>query len=198
MTLKKYTWIIVPALLCILVPGYAGAGEKDAVAPGLALPLFLKIITYDQQFSKDSINGISIYLVYDKSITKSYEQMKGSHDYHHSHKSLSVGQLPVNFYYISAAALEDSLKNEAADKYRMVVFTNIKQKDLKEAVTACKNNKAASFALDPSMLDDGVSVSIIIFDGKARILVDVESANSEGTQYSAHLLKVSKVHKDEE
>ena len=193
-----FRWALILTLIGIVIPGTAPANEKDAVSPELALPLFLKIITYDQNFSKDSVHAITVFLVYDEAVTLSYEQMKESRDFFFSKKSLSVGEVPVDFVFISSTALEDSLKKVKDHHYYVVVFTNIKQQELQEGISICKTNRIASFAFDPSLLDKGVSVGIIIFEGKARILIDIESALSEGTQYSAHLFKVSKLHDNED
>lgn len=177
------------------VPVLAQGVSDDAVSPEMAIPLFLKIITYDQSFNEDSIEAIIVYMVYAKSATKSYEQMLASRDYFKSKKALEVRGVPVYLKAVSADQFKDSLDSADENEFRLAIFTNIEPADLQKSLQTSRATGIPSFAFDPSLLDQGVSVSVLVYKNKARILVNLESAQLERVQYSAHLLKVSELHK---
>ncbi|PKK83224.1 MAG: hypothetical protein CVT49_09460 [candidate division Zixibacteria bacterium HGW-Zixibacteria-1] len=189
-------FLIIAVAYPALFSDCAAAVSKDAVPPKLALPLFLKIITYDQCFNRDSISKIVVYIVSDKSVSESFEQAAELQDFIHSTGPLKVHDIPVRPVFVSIPELKDSLKNDSKDQYRITVLTNLKRQETREVVEACRSNHVSTFALDPALLVDGVSVSVISDRDGAHILIDISSSRMEQTQYSAHLLKICKVYKN--
>jgi len=184
------------SLLCLIAwAGIVGGGET-AVDPAMSIPLFLKIITYDANFVPDEYNDVTIYILYDGSISRSYKQFLEAEEYFKERPKLVVSGLSIRKQSISLN-LVDSIFNQASGPtYRVLLVTDIGKEKIKDLARKTQNSMIRSFSLCPDYISEGLAVGVRPDQETKTILVNIKSARQEGSNYSAHLLKICDVYKD--
>ena len=87
-------------------------------------------------------------------------------------------------------SLEKYSKNKSID---IIIITSLKAVKIESIATFCQINKIMSFSLIPKYVDDGISVAIDIKGEKPQIVINLNSAQKEGVNFSSQLLKLSKI-----
>lgn len=189
--MKPLTYICVAV---ILLSGISSLGEEHKfVSPKQGIPLFLKIVTYDDSFHPDNLDGVTVYVLYDKASATSYEQMVLSREYFREHENLRVSGLSIEVIELPVSQLGDLGKPVDSMRYNLVLVTAVRKERVAELVELCHREKVRSFTYQPDFVSEGVSIGIRPLAKKNKILVNLSSAKAEGSLFSARLLNMCEI-----
>lgn len=175
--------------------GMVSAGH-GLVDPAQGIPLFLKIITYDDNFNSDSIGIVDIYFVYDEKQVESYLQLSLAEEYFRSNSGLKVAEIKVSFQPVAVGKLNSYLNKLSDTAYSVLIVTELEENQLNLIKEKTAGLKIRSFSFNPEHVKLGYSVSIRLRDKKIKIVVNLDAAHEEGSEFGAHLLKMCDIYKN--
>jgi len=181
-------------LLLLLVTAVVAWGGDVVVDPGLSIPLFLKIITYDENFDAKTIETVRIYTVYDQKTARSYEQLTKTEEFFKKNQDLTVEGVRVQLYSLTLDRIDSILENTSKAEYRMLIVTEIGREKARILAEKTKAVDVRSFALDPSYIPLGLAVTVRTGRTSNAILVNLEASRQEGSRFGAHLLKMCEIY----
>lgn len=181
-------------VLTLLAGGMAQA--DDLIEPRLALPLFLKIITYDENFEPSEVDAVAIHLLYDKSNGSSYEMMIKTKEFFLANAGLTVKKVPVKFHAVEFSQSDSVWITIDEDDYNMMIVAGIDDDAIGRIMAEIKGKNIRSFSFDPALISAGVAVGIKMRKAKKAIFVNLSAARDEGSKFSAHLLKMCQIYEE--
>lgn len=181
-------------VLTLFAGGMAQA--DDLIEPRLALPLFLKIITYDENFEPPEVDAVAIHLLYDKSNGSSYEMMIKTKEFFLDNAGLTVKKVPVKFHAVEFCQSDSAWIDIDEDDYNMMIVAGIDDDAIGRIMAEIKGKNIRSFSFDPALISAGVAVGIKMRKAKKAIFVNLSAARDEGSKFSAHLLKMCQIYEE--
>lgn len=176
------------ALLGLMSSGNAAVDIKTEI------PLFLKIITYDDNFNPDGIDKINIFVVYEQKHAASYKQFIVIKKFFENNSKLKIKNVPVKFYSVSFDKIDATFKTVLNSGYNVLFTTDFDNDKIKELVIIKNRYKLRTFSFNPEHIQLGLAVSVRAYK-KNPIIVNIEQAQFEGSNFSAHLLKMCEIYK---
>jgi len=183
-------------LLCLIAcAGIAVSGET-AVEPAQSIPLFLKIITYDANFVPEKYDNIRVYTIYDSSIPLSYKQFLDAEEFFKGRPQLVVSGVHILHQPIPLDQVDSIFKQASDSEYRALLVTNIGQEKINRLSKKTQLFGVKSFSLCPDYVPQGLSIGVRPEEESKTILVNLRSSRLEGSNFSAHLLKICEIYKE--
>jgi hypothetical protein len=183
---------IIVVLSLALCPVYVVA-NGGSVQPSLGIQLFLKIITYDENFH-ENYKGVRAYIIYSKAETDSYKQYVAVRDFFKKNSNLNVSGTAVELIPVEFKQVDSMMSNLNSEYYNVMIITDL-DKDKAELIVDRKIEKdIRSFSFDPEFVSLGVAVSVKPESKKNSIFINLEAALIEGSQYGAHLLRMCEIY----
>lgn len=184
--------IAVILIVWVMVSGSAMAGDQ-VVDPKIGLPLFLKIITYDDNFRHDDLKAVRVHVVYDKRLAQSFAQFREIETYCREKTDVLVQGLPLELVPLPVTMLDSALKHISPEYYNLLLVTSVGDHSARELLRSTQERGLRSFALDPEYVALGLAVGVRPNKNKPSIVVNLESSRKEGSKFSAHLLKLCEI-----
>lgn len=188
--------INISLIFVFLHGGSVLTADHKLVDPAKGIPLFLKIIAYDNNFNADAIESINIYFVYDKELINSYQQLTLAKEYFRSNKKIKVADIDVVFKPVPYGKLNSSMNNLSDSSYNILIVTELEENQLNLIKKKSADSNIRSFSFNPEHVELGYSVSIKLRDKKTKIVINLGSSKREGSEFSAHLLKICDIYKN--
>lgn len=185
-------------LVCLMLWTSGRTAHKAEVAPALAIPLFLKIITYDESFQPEQLDGIQLLLLYDRSDAHSYSQFVEAQEFFEKNKALKVNDLDIHFQPVQFPDLAEAAANLSPSKYSILITTHLQKSKLLAVAKARENRQLHSFSFDPESVTMGISVSVRPREKRNAILVNLKQAKAEGSRFGARLLRMCEIYEGSE
>ena len=184
----KIRGAVLTLAVCLVLPMRAPAAD---VEPKLAIPLFLKIITYDESFSAQKPRDtLRMYFLYDFADSKSYQQFQEAQEYVQKAGMLMVSGVPVKLIGLQKPGADSALELVPDGAYAIVICGAGRGSDFKELAPQLRAKSVRSFAMDREDLASGVAVSVGVKDQKTGIVVSLRAAKAEGSRFSSRLLSM--------
>lgn len=180
--------------LLILLIAVGAMGKRDAaIDPNLGIPLFLKIVTYDENFDPNKFEAVNIFIVYDRGRVHSYEQYRKTVKFFEDNSGLTVNGIAVRYHAVTYDEIASTLEATDDSQYHIVVVTDIGDDRIAPLSRKTQAHHVRSFALDPAYVPFGLSVGVKVQKKGQLIVVNLESSRQEGSKFSAHLLKLCEI-----
>lgn len=180
--------------LLILLLAVGVIGKHDAtIDPNLGIPLFLKIITYDENFDPKAFEAVNICIVYDRGRVHSYEQYRQAEAFFKENSGLKVNGIAVRHFAVTYDEIASTLEAMDSLQYHLLLVTDIGDDRIAPLSKKTQANHVRSFSLDPAYVPSGLSVSVKVKKKGQLIVVNLESSRLEGSNFSAHLLKLCEI-----
>lgn len=182
-------------LIFTIMLALAGAGlaKEELVRTDLGVKLFLKIITYDDNFANKVTDSIVVYTVYDRSVPDSYGKYLEVQEFFRSNPDLKVQNTSVVFRPVTVDAVDSIIVPPQDSTYRIALMTNLKSDRFEKLTSDCAAKGIRTFSFDPAHVLSWVAVGLRIENGQPKILVNLDISKREGSKYSAHLLKMCEI-----
>ena len=180
--------VVLSAALCLL---WALPVSATGVETKLAIPLFLKIVSYDERFvAQKKLDTLRMYFLYDFADAKSYQQYQDAKEYFSTVGELTVSGVPVKLLGIQRPDADSIIILAPDSLYSIVVCAAGQGPKFQEMSSKLRLKNCHSFALDCGDLAAGVAVSVEAKKHKTAIVVNLRSARAEGSRFSARLLSM--------
>lgn len=181
------------SLLILLFAVGAMGKQDDAIDPNLGIPLFLKIVTYDENFDPEEVEAVNIFIVYDRGRVHSYEQYRRAEEFFKKNPGLLVNGVAVRHLAVTYDEITSTLEAADDSQYHLLVVTDIGGDRIAPLSRKTQTHHVRSFSLDPDYVAQGLSVGIRVQKKGQLIVVNLESSRQEGSRFSAHLLKLCEI-----
>lgn len=180
--------------LLMLLFAVGAIGKQDAtIDPNLGIPLFLKIVTYDENFDPEAFEAVNICIVYDRGRVHSYEQYLKAEKFFKKNPDLKVNGIAVRHHAVTYDEIGSTLEAMDDLQYHLLLVTNIGNERIAPLSRKIQAHHVRSFALDPAYVPSGLSVGIKVKKKGQLIVVNLNSSRLEGSKFSAHLLKLCEI-----
>jgi len=118
-------------------------------------------------------------------------------EYFRSNKKIRVANKNVVFSPVAFGNLNTSLNNISDSSYNILIVTELEENQLDFIMKKSIELQIGSFSFNPEHIELGFSVSIKLHDQRTRIVINLESSKREGSEFSAHLLKICDIYQDQ-
>lgn len=180
--------------LLILLLAVGAMGKYDAtIDPDLGIPLFLKIVTYDENFDPEAFDAVNICIVYDRGRVHSYEQYRETEKFFKKNPDLKVNGIVVRHHAVTYDEITSALEAMDDSQYHLLLVTDIGDERIAPLSKEIQANHVRSFSLNPDYVAQGLSVGVKVQKKGQLIVVNLESSRLEGSRFSAHLLKLCEI-----
>lgn len=183
--------VVIGGLFCLLWAAPLHAAEVDTK---LALPLFLKMVSYDESFTaRKKPDTLRVYFLYDYADSKSYQQYQDAREYFRTTGGVTVAGVPVKLTGIQKHDADSIIRSGPDSSYAVVVCASGRGQEFRELTATFKAKNCHSFAIDCSDLAYGVAVTVEAKEYRTAIVVSLRSATAEGSHFSASILSLCTV-----
>ena len=186
---KLFLWFVTLVFMCPAVL----SGEDNIIQPKVGLPLFLKIITYDESFNAGSFERITIYVVYDRSNSLSYEDYLEVDEFFRVHPDINVDGIQVRVRGVQLKSIRE-INDQISDRdYNLLLVTNVNAKQVEAIAGFARGSRLHSYSLNADFVPMGITIGVQPDNQNGSIKVNLLSAKLEGSKYSARLLKMCEI-----
>ncbi|MDH3890004.1 MAG: hypothetical protein OEV49_02885 [candidate division Zixibacteria bacterium] len=189
--------MVLRTLLCcwlIKLVAVGALGKHDSgIDPNLGIPLFLKIVTYDENFDPEEVEAVNISVVYDRGRVRSYEQYRLAETFFKDNPVLRVNGVAVQYEAVPFDQIAPTLEAMSDAHYNLVLVTDIGDERIAPLSREIKTHHVRSFSFNPAYVYDGLSVGVKVAKKGQLIVVNLKSSRQEGSKFSAHLLKLCEI-----
>ncbi|MEE9441760.1 MAG: YfiR/HmsC family protein [candidate division Zixibacteria bacterium] len=162
--------------------------------PKLSLPLFLKIITCDFNFNSDKFENVHIRILYDKGNADAYEEYQIACDFMSRNSDLKIEGLDIIFEGVNFFSPDSILNGYDSQNYNVLIIAGNNENGLEELLDKLSESNIRTFSFNPELISNGIAVSVKAQEKKNSIIVNLDAAQSEGSKFGAHLLKMCSIY----
>jgi len=157
------------------------------------VPLILKVLTYDRQFEAKTSPEVKIGIVYSPGDAESSKATDAITAILNKFSGKTVKKLPIKYWtieYVSPARLEAVVKERGIN---VIYVSPGNDNNLAAIVRLSQASKITTTTGVPDYVRSGIAVGIGSRRGKPQILINLEAAKSEGSEFDASLLRIATV-----
>ena len=173
------------------VPAWLSAQQMDVPAR-LQIPLLYKILSFDRNFTARAGDQVVIAIIYQSGFRASVVAREQIEDAL-GHTASPFGTRSLRWVAIevgSGSTLEQALREHEAD---VIYVTPLRGVDLDVIADAARRSRLMTFTGIPPYVERGLSVGVGIEQERPMIIINLAAARAEGADYTAQLLRVSRV-----
>ncbi len=157
------------------------------------IPLFLKILTYDNNLGREDPGTVTVGIVYTEGDEESEDLKVALEENLREYSDKTLKGHPMRFLSLpfnSVSSLRESVRTHGI-KVLYVAVSDISE--IRSITDVSRSMDALTISGNPAHVSQGVSVVLGIKEKKPEIIVNLPSSRKEGTDFSAHLLRVCRV-----
>ncbi len=177
------------ALLSVLLAPSARA--QETMAPSIAVPLLLKVLTYDQNFQSKTDEAFVVLVASEPGQAQARRELMDALT------RLSVSSIRkhklkfVEAEFQDAGALQQKLLSEKASA--LLAVPGLSEKGVKSLSQAAQAGKVYSLALSPEPVEQGVMLGVGVQDGRPQLQLSAAALSQAGVALDPNVLKRAKV-----
>jgi len=174
----------------VLLSGGAGA-EGEAANAKVAMPILLKVLTYDQNFES---RGFGEFVVLVASESAQQAQRDQVMDVLKSLAVTSIKTRPIKFVaaeFKDGPSLDAEVQRSKAGAILAVPGLNAAGVGIISDVG--QDNQIYTLALDASMVEKSIAVGVTQAGGRPQIVINEKAAKALGVKFETSVLKLAKV-----
>lgn len=167
--------------------------SHESIPEAFQVPLFLKIVTYDRSLGTKIQDTIHIGVLSFPKDARSTRNTDAIIENLELNKDKTVNGLPFSFVEIEFST-ETDLNKAIEENQISFLYITSGGPSVPDAITKiARAKKILTITGRADYVDRGISVGLGIANGTPQILVNLDSARAEGTDFSASLLKLCKI-----
>ena len=169
----------------------AAARGEAAPEPKVALPLMLRVVTYDANFGKRG-DGEFVILV-----PSEPEQANAREQFLTLARALKLGSVKerslrfVGGDFKDTASLSALVQDSRASA--VLALAGLARASVEDIAQVAQDRRLYSLALDPAMVAEGICLGIASKDSNPQVVVNVKTANAIDAHYAASVLKLARL-----
>ena len=192
--LLRYSRVLaLGGIVMLLLAAFRPAYQEMEAPISVQNSVFLKALSFDKQFNIRIQEKIVIGVVYQELYRPSLNAQK---EYLSLQESLVGKRVKGRFVELVPIVLDNEgqwkeqlLKNDV----NVIYITPLRSFDLSSLTDFSREQKLITFTGVRNQCAQGVSTAIGMRGNKPQIIINLEAAKMEGTEYSSQLLKLAKV-----
>jgi hypothetical protein len=169
--------------------------QEQTVPINVQIPLFLKILTYDNNLMRDDSEVVTIGIIYTQGDRESEDMRDILEKNFGEYADKTLKGYPISYLslpFVSGTSLQESVKSHEI-KVIYVAVTDIRQ--IKTIIQVSQLMGVLTISGNSAHVQQGVSVVLGLKERKPEIIINLPTSRMEGAEFSAHLLKVCRVMK---
>jgi hypothetical protein len=179
-------------LLCAaLLFSVTARAQGDMPDPKVAMPILLKVLTYDQHFDTRGTGDFVVLVASEPGQAAAREQILGVL------KGLSVSSIKNRPLKFVAAEFKDeaSLSAEIAKAKAQAVLAvpGISANGVVQISEVAQDNQVYTLALDSTMVEKALAVGVTNNGGRPQIVINEKASKQVGVKFETSVLKLAKV-----
>ncbi|MBK9247575.1 MAG: YfiR family protein [Ignavibacteria bacterium] len=180
----------------ILIQCYFGSSpnsyaQETDLSPSNHIPILCKVLSFDRNLKQRSPTVIKIGLVYQSKYRTSLNTMYEIQRYFIEHSiKISGINVAVRLIDLSEENLSTIINSE---DITVLYIAPLRAYNIASLHGLCATKKIRSITGVSDYVSEGISVGVGTKGGKAEIIINRPSSNREGADYSAQLLKLSRI-----
>lgn len=188
---------IITYIALVAAVGISALADGDmSVEPTQGIPLFLKIITYDNSYEFGETKTVNVCLPYVRRNAASYEQYRACSRFFEKNKDTRVSGARVNFIPFQLSEIESMKSKIQSSDYNIMIFTDLNDEQVHSLLQERDELSLKTFTFNPRQLSLGVGISVRSRQKKTTIVVNLAATQVEGSRYGAHLLKMCEIYEE--
>ncbi len=197
--MKKFEIPILRLVLTIILTfsGIARFHAQEMVVPiKLQLALFFKILPFDRNLKDRVGDEIVIAVFYQNKIGMSYDAKEELLKMVKESSVKKIEGIPLRF--VSIDIEETDLKEAITrDNVDILYITPLRAVEIEKIANLSRAKKITTLTGVPDYVESGLAVGVGIKGEKPQIIINLKAAKAEGADFSANLLKLCRVIKED-
>jgi hypothetical protein len=176
-----------------LLAGWPIAASADGNAARQQALLILRILAYDHNLPRRTVDSVVVVVVYDPAIPASLAEQALLRQGLDAVSQLRVGGMPlrvVSEAYETSEALAARIRRVRPAALYLCAGMDAAVRSVSQTARALR---VLSFASSEAYVRSALSVGIIPGPRRARIVINLAASRAEGTSFDAGLLKLAEV-----
>lgn len=182
LTLINLVFIIVLAI-----------GQEVDVPVNTQVPIFFKILAFDRNLQTKAKDEINIGIVYQGKFNLSRDIKDSFVSELDNLVDNKIQELPVKYFPIDLDLqnLETAIKNK---KINIIYVTPLRAFDIKKITTLSRQYQVCTLTGISEYVEKGIAVGIDVKGDRPEILINLQAAKSENSDFSSQLLKLAHIY----
>lgn len=189
----RRTTLILSLFFALVLPGAAPAQEMP-VPVEVQQALFAKILTYERTLQAGADEAIVVGVVYQSRYRESLRTRDALLEAAEAEPLTLSNGTPLRFVPVELTetdALEAQLEAASVD---VLYVAPLRAQRIDVIAALCRTRRILTLTGVPGYLDEGLSVSIGLKEGRRpEILINLQAAEAQGAQFSARLLNLARI-----
>ena len=188
----KYFKNLLPVLIILLGAGLSLSQEMETPVE-VQVPIFLKVLTFDRNFSRRMGDEIVCAIVYQKKFRKSLNVKNQFREYTKKSAPVQVEDIPFRCIEIDLHSLLDFEERLKREKVDVLYLTPLRAVSIESLVTISRSLGITTLTGVVEYCKAGAAVSIGTRARAPLIIINHTGAAAEGADFSSQLLKLKLV-----
>jgi hypothetical protein len=189
--IKAAETLVLLLAFIIFAPPLHGQ-EMDAPVD-VQLQLFIKILTFDRNLNVQPGDKIEFVVIYQDKYKLSKSTANSIRKEVKDANIDNVDGVPIEWIFTDINSPKDFANEIAKYKIAVAYFTPLRAIDIKKLVSICRQYKVNTLSGVVDYLNEGIAVAVGIKADKPQIIVNLDAAKAEKSDYSSQLLKLCKI-----
>lgn len=156
-------------------------------------PLLLKILSFDRTLKTKSADNLTIGVLYQDKFRTSKMAANEFVSFLKDNNDLHVNKLKVKCVLINLADLNDQKATTILQNVDAFYIAPLRAFDIYEITKISRAKKIATMSGVPEYINAGISIGLDLVAEHPKILININSAKSEGIEFNSQLLKLAEV-----
>ncbi len=185
-------WRALSLLCCGLVcTDGSAASAQDVPDPKVAVPILLKVITYDKSFGSRGSGEFVLLVISEPAQSTTREEVLALV------RTLKLTTVQNRALRFASAEFKDetslNAKLDAIKPSAILAVPGISAPGVQLLSEAAQKRQFYSLALDASMVERSLALGVVAREGKPQLVINLAAAKGLGATFETAVLKIAKV-----
>lgn len=181
--------LLLLAVLALLPAAGRMAAQQMPLPVELQFSLFYRILSYDRNQPSRAGDGLVIGVVYQSGFRSS----RAARDEAVRQQPPAAAGHPARFVSIDLDAAADVATALAETPCDVLYITPLRAVSIGDIAAVSRRRRLPTLTGVPQYVESGLGVGVGLRDERPEILVNLEAARAEGSDFSAQLLRLARV-----
>ena len=192
--LNTLKYLIISTLITIGFMPASVSSDNGDVPVELQAKLLLTALTYDKNLGKSEDETLHIGLLYFPEVNQSKKEALEFYKVLENFKDKKVRGLNLNTVLFACNGCSNLRSKISAEHIDVLYISKAKKEVVKEVIEVTQSNKVLSLTSAASYVSMcGISMAVGLKENKPKIYLNLSSAKAEGADFSAKLLRVVEI-----
>jgi hypothetical protein len=187
---RKMSFILLLPVVLMLLSSF-GVYLQSSVSAKEQYLIFMKVLSYNRNLSQQVGDTLKLGIVFQEK----YRASTISHrEFLLAAKQSSfnkINGIPISCISMPFGDYDQLVKDTEANGIDVLYISPLRVVNVKDILKLSRENDLITITAETEYCDAGVSTGLELIDERVRIVINLEGAKEEGTDYSSQLLKLA-------